>query len=185
MRQIAFALALVALPHLTAGAARADAGFFPFGIGRPQRPWGPGAPPQSPPVVRLTVEVDPGAKATRLLIPRNLLPALKTAALSVGHGDAEARAGFPLWAVIVSLSLAVVCCCLRLTWPRRICAAACPLLVMMLLLTGREAALAKQPLPPLPNFALTGQVVVEVVEEGSAVRLILDKAHAWPAHYGP
>jgi hypothetical protein len=181
MRRIAFALALLALPHLTADAARADAAPFPFGIGRPQRPWGPGAPP-SPPVVRLIVEVDAGAKATRLLIPRNLLPALKTAALSAGHGEAEVR--FPLWAVIVSLSLAAVCCCLRLTWPRRICAAACPLLVLVVLFACREEALAKQPQPPLPNFALTGEVGVEVVDEGNSVRLILDKAHTWPTRYG-
>jgi hypothetical protein len=182
MRRTLFALALVLLPHLMAGAARADVAPFPWM--RPQRPWERFAPP-SPPAVQLTVEVDARAKATRLLIPRKLLPTLRTASLGNERRERQAWGGIPVWATALTLSLAVGCCGLSLSRPRRICAAAVPLLLAALLLMGREEAFAKQPLPPLPNFALTGQVVVEVVEEGSAVRLILDKNHTWPTRFGP
>ncbi|HYT90406.1 MAG TPA: hypothetical protein VEL76_17000 [Gemmataceae bacterium] len=180
MRRVVFALAVVVLPDLLAGAARADV---------PRPPWVPRPNPYAqrlpqPPVTRLVIETDGRAKETRLLIPRQLLPQLKTAALGGRNGDRQATAGLGFWAMALTLGVALACCGLRLVWPRRAFAAAGLTLVLAaVVLAGGEQAFARPCPAPIPDFTATGQVVVTVVEEGNAVRLVLAKNPTWPTRY--
>jgi hypothetical protein len=180
MRQIVVALVVVLLSALVVSAVGANPVVPPGMPGTQRQRW---EPVSQPPVARMVIEADAHAKATRVQVPRNLLPALKTAALGQKAAD-QAQSRFAFWVMALTLGVALTCCGLRLARPRRKYAAAGLALVLgAVLLVDQEQVVARQPLPPIPDFTVTGQVVVEVVDKGDAVRLILAKNQTWPTRY--
>jgi hypothetical protein len=183
MRRGSCAAALGLLAGFIAAEARADVA-GPFRPPRPQEFRGdqlPAAP--KPQVARVVIEASDRVPETRLQIPRKLLATLQA--------DAQASGGWglravPLWPVALTLGLVLAGCALRLARGRRPFAfVGVGLLLVALALSTQESVSAHQPLPPIPNFKISGQIVVEIVPDGDAIKLLLDKKHTWPTRYVP
>jgi hypothetical protein len=91
-----------------------------------------------------------------------------------------------LWPVALTLGLVLAGCALRLARGRRPFAlVGAGLLLAAVALNTQVSVSAHQPLPRIPDFEMSGQVVVEIVPEGDAIKLLLDKKHTWPTRYLP
>jgi hypothetical protein len=119
------------------------------------------------------VEVSEKVRETRLLIPRKLFSAWQA-----DRPQASAAAP-PLWVAGVALGLSAAFGGLWLVRRGRTLAAGMAVALVAvgatLSLSGPVRAKARAQLPPVPNFTIADQVVVEVVEQGDSVRLILPK----------
>jgi hypothetical protein len=140
-------------------------------------------------IVPLVVELDEGAKAARLVIPRPLVANLH---LAEGGGldrpDALVRAqDLPTMVAGVSLSLAFVFAGLKLARLRKMPNGRQVGLLLALVALGGVGATfvwANQPpnaAPPqplaVPCLLGTSMVTVEVVEHGDTIKLIVNRAH--------
>jgi hypothetical protein len=181
MQNKAWVLVVVSLLGL-AGEGRADA---------PRPPWVPRPvrPPihlLQPPSTSVVVEVSDHTAGTRLQIPRKLLATLQAAAPGVGRETRWALTGLRFWALALALGAGLGFCGIRILRTRGPAAAAgLGLLLGAVLLAWPEPAAAIQPPPQPPNFGISGQVIVEVVESGDAIKLVLDKTRSWPIRFEP
>jgi hypothetical protein len=139
--------------------------------------------PRTTPVV---IEVSDHTAGTRLQIPRKLLATLQAAAPGAGRDTRWALAGVPFWALALTLGAGPGFCVIRVLRSRGPAAAVgLGLLLAAALLAWPEPASAIQPPPQPPSFGLSGQVTVEVVESGDAIKLVLDRKQSWPMRNEP
>ena len=179
MRRGCCAAALALLAGLIASEARADLP-GPFWMPRPQRPMRHFPATPKPQVARIAIEGSDQVGETRLQIPRKLLGTLQGNSQTWGSWSLP---NVPVWPVAITLGLVLGTCALRLARGRRRFAfVGVGLLLVSVALCDSVRVSANAP-PPIGllsrSMKVSGQVIVEIVEEGDSVKLILDKKHTW------
>jgi hypothetical protein len=142
--------------------------------------------PANPPV---HIETSADGPQVRLVIPKKLLAQMPAGTAIQGPADnlfARWNKVLPL-AAGLALGLILVPIVLGKVKGRRLAAAIGLLLALTATYFPSQTSRAHPPIglpPPIPPFKLTGQVTVEVVEEGDAIRLIFNKNQGITTQYG-
>ena len=135
------------------------------------------------------IETNPAGPQVRLVIPKKLLAHVTPWAANPGPADnlfARWNKVLPL-AAGLSLGLILVPIGLGKAKGRRLAVAIGMLLALTATCFLSQTSRAHPPIglpPPIPPFKLSGQVTVEVVEEGDAIRLIFNKNQGITTQYG-
>lgn len=144
--------------------------------------------PRVPPPVPAHIETCADGPQARLIIPRKLLDNVRPAWASIQAPGDNASA----WSKIVlplgaGLALGLVLIAFAMIKSRRLVTAAGLALILIATFALSQKSRAHPIMPP-PHpailFKMTGQVMVEVVEEGDAVRLIFNKNQGITTQYG-